>query len=234
MLRLITLCCVLSLCACASNDRTPDEQAIVYAMVKDATLRKISDECSQVSAGLEQTAWRTRHEWWKRNGPLVEAADYGLTYNLISLSGERQETGAVYAMALTFDIVAKADEQTSALLQGNKKEECRNVMESYSSGENDLQANKDFYPLLVNLQRKKAQGGDAALQLKQAEVEKNSAKAYARSNYTVEKLVKRQGCPNAVVKALKADWPLEVYEAKCPDASYMLVRCDWGNCAIQH
>lgn len=234
MIRLITLCCILSLCACASNTRSPDENAIMYAMVKDVTLRKISDECSKLSAGLEQTAWRTRKEWWKRNGPLVEAADYGLTYNLISLTGDRQETGAVYAMGLTFDIVQRADEETAQLLGDDKKEDCRDAMESFSNGDNDLQRNQELYPLLVNLQRQKSDGGENALLLKKAQVEKNSAKAYARSNYAVEKLVKRDGCPNAEVKALKADWPLEIYEAKCPDASYMIVRCEWGNCAVQH
>ncbi len=224
----------LVLVACSGVSRPPQEQAISYALVHDATLRKLADECAKVSISAKQASWRSARSWWKRNGSLVEAADYGLTYNMMSFAGDRQETAARFAMGLTFDIMFEAEQRVAEILSGGDKEDtCMDVMEDYRDGEMDLRDGSQHYPILVDLQRQRdAHGPD--LLLKQAEWSQRSDKKYSRSAYTVERLVKREGCPNATVRTLKADWPMEVFESVCADNSYMLVRCEWGNCQVQN
>lgn len=231
--RSLVIISALLLVACSGVNRSPQEEAINYALVNDATLRQLAEQCSKVSISAKQASWRSARSWWKRNGDLVRAADYGLTYNMMTLTGDRQETGARYAMALTFDIVAEAEQRVEELLDGSDKEEtCIDVMADYRDGEMDLRDGSQFYSMLVDLQGQADAKGDDLL-LKQAEWSRKQGKKYSRSAYTVERLVKREGCPRAKVRTLKADWPMEVFEAVCRDNSYMLVRCEWGNCKVQ-
>lgn len=232
--RLILIVCVFALSACSGVSRTPDEQAISYALVEDVTLRKLTDECSNLSVTAKQAAWRGYRSWWKRNGNLVEAADYGLSYNLVTLTDSRQETGARYAMGLTFDIVAEAEQRVAELFEGmDKTETCLNIMGEYRDGSMDLREDSNLYPILVKLQQQSdAQGED--LYLKMSKIEDKSNKKFSRSAYTVERMVKREGCANPKVRTLKADGPNEVLEATCADKTFMLVRCEWRNCKIQN
>lgn len=232
--RLILIVCVCALSACSGVSRTPDEQAISYALVEDVTLRKLTDECSNLSVTAKQAAWRGYRSWWKRNGNLVEAADYGLSYNLVTLTDSRQETGARYAMGLTFDIVAEAEQRVAELFEGtDKTETCLNIMGEYRDGSMDLREDSNLYPILVKLQQQSdAQGED--LYLKMSKIEDKSHKKFSRSAYTVERMVKREGCANPKVRTLKADGPNEVLEATCADKTFMLVRCEWRNCKIQN
>ncbi|EAT13691.1 hypothetical protein RED65_09874 [Oceanobacter sp. RED65] len=223
----------LSLVACSGPSRTPQEQAISYALIEDVTLRKLQEECTDVSTSAKQSAWRGQRSWWKRNGGLVKAADYGLSYNVVTLTDDRLETGARYAMGLTFDIVHAAEENVKALLAGDDKEKaCMNVMSEYRDGDRDLQQESEHYPVLVKLQQEReAQGDDHYLKI--SRLEKQKGEQYSRSAYTVERLVKRQGCVKPKVRTLKANGPNEVLEATCADDSFMLIRCEWRNCKIQ-
>ncbi len=232
--RIVIGLCLLALAACSGVSRTPQEQAISYALVSDVIVRKLTDECGKVSVTAKQAAWRGYRSWWKRNGNLVEAADYGLSYNLVTLTDDRQETGARYAMGLTFDIVAEAEQRVAELLHnGDKEETCLDVMADYRDGEMDLGEETNLYELLVGLQQEQeTKGTDLALRI--SRIENKKKKKYSRSAYIVEKLVKREGCARPRVRSLKADGPNEILEAVCADKSFMLVRCEWRNCKIQN
>jgi len=216
--------------ACSGTARKPQEQAIFQTLVKDVTFRKLADQCNGVSKKSEQQVWRAQKEWWKRNGDFVEAADYGFSYNLINLTGERQETGARYAMALSYDIVHEAESQAKESTEnGLSEESCIELMSAYREGKMDLSENKDLYALLLNLvQQKKTLGKD--LQLQQSRLEVKKGQKYSRSSITAEKLAKRTVCPEAIIHTLKSNWPLEIFEATCSDNSYVLIECEWGNC----
>lgn len=232
--RLLLSSILILLTACSGVSRTPQEQAISYALVNDVTVRQLTDQCSNVSIAAKQSAWRGYRSWWTRNGNLVEAADYGLSYNLVTLTDDRQETGARLAMGLTFDIVAQAQQQVDKLLSVSDKEEaCIDIMSDYRDGKMDLREDQNLYPLLVNLQQQQQQQGEDLL-LKIATIEDKKDKKYSRSAYVVEKLVKREGCVKPKVRSLKADGPNEVLEATCADNSFLLVRCEWRNCKIQN
>ena len=232
--RLILILSVFNLAACSGVSRTPDEQAISYALVNDVVVRKLTEECSRVSVTAKQAAWRGYRSWWKRNGSLVEAADYGLSYNLVTLTGDRLETGARYAMGLTFDIVAEAEQQVAELLEGGDKEDtCLDIMGNYRDGELDLREDTNLYGLLVNLQQEQELQGDDHL-LKISRIEGKQSKKYSRSAYVVEQLVKREGCVKPRVRSLKSDGPNEILEAVCADKSFLLVRCEWRSCKIQN
>lgn len=232
--RLLLISILVFLTACSGVSRTPQEQAISYALVNDVTVRKLTDACSNVSIAAKQSAWRGYRSWWTRNGNLVEAADYGLSYNLVTLTDDRLETGARLAMGLTFDIVAQAQQQVDKLLSDSDKEEaCIDIMSEYRDGKMDLREDQNLYPLLVNLQQQQQQQGEDLL-LKIATIEDKKDKKYSRSAYVVEKLVKREGCVKPKVRSLKADGPNEVLEATCADNSFLLVRCEWRNCKIQN
>ena len=234
MKQLLIIMMVLGLAACSGVERTPQEQAINYALVNDVTVRKLTDACGKVSVSASQAAWRGYRSWWKRNGNLVEAADYGLSYNLVTLTNDRLETGARYAMGLTFDIVAEAEQRVADLLAGSNKEDaCLEVMSEYRDGSMDLQEDDEMYGLLVKLQHQQENKGQD-LALKISKIEDKKSKKYSRSAYVAERLVKREGCIKPRVRALKADGPHEVLEAVCADKSFMLVRCEWRNCKIQN
>lgn len=232
--KLILALSAMTLVACSGIERTPDEQAIQYALVNDVMVRKMSDECSKVSVVAKQAAWRGYRSWWKRNASLVEAADFGLSYNLVTLTDNRLETGARYAMGLTFDIVADAEQRVAKMLEsGDREATCVDVMGEYQDGSKDLRENEEMYGYLVKIQQRASNEANDHY-LKIAKIESKRGEKYSRSAYVVERLVKRNGCVSPKVRTLKTDGPNEVLEATCADSSFMLVRCEWRNCKIQN
>ena len=224
---------VLLMQGCASTQLSPTGDAVYYALQTDTTLRSWVDACEGVSAKAKQAAYTARQNWWKRNGAFVESADFGLAYDMITVTDERAETGARVAMALTWQVVETAEKEVNDLLDGasDREDLCLRVLSQYNQGERDLRGNDKVYDSLVNLQRRyQSEGTD--LNLKRAAVESKTGKIYGRSFYVVEKMAKRNGCSGAEVQLLKNAWPFEVYDARCPDGSYLLVRCEWGNCLV--
>ena len=221
------------LAACSGPSRKPQDQAIYQALVYDATLRSLAEQCINISDATDQEVWQTQQEWWKRNGTLVEAADYGFSYNLLNLTGDRQSTGARYAMGLSFDVVSDAKTKAAETLKDGKSAlTCEAALAEFKEGNNDLKRDNEFYPLLRDLALEKSNQGEDLL-LKQAELAVQKGKKYSRSSVSAERLAKRTTCPGVVVHTLKSDWPLEIFEAVCPDKTYVLVECSWGTCKIR-
>ncbi|MFC3679648.1 hypothetical protein [Bacterioplanoides pacificum] len=228
----VLLTCI-GLAGCSSNPLSPTGEAIYYALQTDTSLRSWVDACTGVSSEAKQQALMTQKNWWKRNGAFVESADFGLAYDLVTVTDERAETGARLAMALTWQVVETAEQEVQELMQNTSDREqlCRGIMTQYSEGERDLRGNESLYNNLVALQRR-SQSQGKELALKKASVEQRTGRVYGRSFYVVEKMARRQGCPGAEVQLLKNAWPHEVYDARCPDGSYLIARCEWGNCLI--
>ncbi|MAD45206.1 MAG: hypothetical protein CMI02_15270 [Oceanospirillaceae bacterium] len=229
----LLLAALVLLQGCSNNPLSPTGEAVYYALQTDTTLRAWADACADVSAETRQAAYTAEQNWWKRNGAFVESADFGLNYDIITVTDERAETGARMAMALTWQVVETAEAEVNDLLSGasNKEDLCLRVLNQYNDGERDLRGNDKVYNSLVDLQRRSQKQGED-LAIKRAAVEKKTGKVYGRSFYVVEKMAKRNGCPGAEVHLLKNAWPFEVYDAKCPDGSYLLMRCEWGNCLV--
>jgi hypothetical protein len=233
--RLIFSLLALSLLsACASNPQSSSSGAIYYALQADVELRLWAEQCSALSPQLRQEAWKAKTNWWRRNGAFVEGADYGLTREIMVLSGDRDVTGANLALGMTSQIVEESEKEVANILEqsGDQKKLCLTMLGKFNAGDYDLRDNNQFYPTLVNLQRRSEVHG-ASLHEKAAEVALEKQRKFGRSLYVVEKLVKRSSCPGGAVKVIKADWPNEVYDVNCPDDSYVLVRCEWGNCFIK-
>jgi len=229
----LILLAAIGLAGCSSNPLSPTGEAIYYALQTDTSIRSWVDACYDVSSEAKQKALTAKRNWWQRNGAFVESADFGLAYDIIHVTDDRAETGARMAMALTWQVVETAEREVNELMGdvSNKEDLCLRILNQYNEGERDLRGNQELYDSLVKLQRRsQSQGKDLAMQ--RASVEKRTKRIYGRSFYVVEKLAKRHGCPAAEVQLLKNDWPHEVYDARCPDGSYVLARCEWGNCLI--
>lgn len=220
------------LLGCSSSPLSPKGEAVYYALEADTLLRTWEESCKEVDLDIRQKALLTRQNWWDRNGTFVEAADFGLAYDIVKVSDDRAETGARLALAVTWNIVEGADQEVEQKLSsGNAAKTCAEVMDAYNKGQHDLRGNKKHYKQLVELQTlKKAKGND--VKLKQASVERVNQKEYGRSFYVVEKTAARYGCSNAKVQLIKNNWPTELYDVNCPDNSNFFVQCEWGNCRL--
>lgn len=228
--RIILVLISLSLIACSGPQRKPQEQAIYQTLVEDLTFRKLADHCNSVSKATEQHVWRAEKEWRQRNDVFVEAADFGFAYNMINLTGDRQETGARYAMGLSFDVVHDAEQKAQDIIKsGLSHDDCFDLMAEYKDGKKDFSENKERYAMLLNLLQEKKRSGEDTL-LKQAQLEVKKGRSYSRSSITAQKMAARSICPGAKILTLKSKWPLEIFEASCPDKSYVLIECKWGNC----
>ncbi len=230
---LFSLMTLSLLTACSSAPQSSTGQAIYYALQTDVQLRLWSDHCSKIDPQVKQKAWQAQKNWWQRNGAFVEGADYGLTREVMLISGERDVTGANVALGVTTQVVQDAEAEMAGILKesGDQKKLCLNMLAKFNDGEYDLRDNNQFYPTLVDLQRRSQRDGQD-LEEKAAALEIKKQRKFGRSLYVVEKLAKRSGCPGGKVKVIKADWPNEVYDVTCPDNSYVLVRCEWGNCVV--
>jgi hypothetical protein len=196
-------------------------------------LRQVVDHCATVNKNLKNHAWQTQLDWWKRNGSFVEAAEFGFSYNLITLNGNRQSAGSRYAMALAMDVALEAETLANPIVKASDKMlSCEGVLAEYNEGKMDLSKNRDLYKLLLSLDQQKGRQASDLL-IRQAQVVAHSGEKYSRSSITAERLVGRNVCPGPQVNTLKADWPAEIFEATCPDKSVVLVSCEWGNCKIR-
>lgn len=229
---LVLLVASTLLVGCSSNPLSPKGEAVYYALEADTLLRTWEESCKAVDLDVRQKALLARQNWWERNGTFVEAADFGLAYDMIKISDDRAETGARLALAVTWNIVEDAEQQVAKrLATGDAVKTCTAVMQAYNKGQHDLRDNKKHYKQLVELQAlKQVKGSD--LKLKQASVERVNQKEFGRSFYVVEKTAARYGCSNAKVKLIKNNWPTELYDVSCPDNSGFFVQCEWGNCRL--
>jgi hypothetical protein len=221
------------LVGCASTPQSSTGQAVYYALQTDVQLRLWVEHCQGMSGKAKQIAWQAKSNWWRRNGAFVEGADFGLTREIMLVSGDRDVTGANLALGITTQVVEDAEAEMKLLLEGSSNQEklCVNMLSKFNDGDYDLRDNNQFYSTLVDLQRR-AQRDGKDLEEKSAALSVQKQRKFGRSLYVVEKLAKRSGCPGANVKVIKADWPNEVYDVQCPDNSYILVRCEWGNCLL--
>lgn len=234
MTRFLAIVCTLMLVqGCSSKSLSETGEAVYYALQTETSLRYWVNACSNVSTGLRQSALITQRDWWQRNGAFVEGADFGLAYNLIQVTDTRADTGARLAMALTWQVTETAEQEVRAVLDksNNREQICRGILAQYNDGRRDLRGNDALYNTLVDLQRHKQQKG-SDLALKQAAVATATGIHYGRSFYVVERLAARDGCAGAQVQLLKTAWPHEVYDAKCADNQFLIMRCEWGNCMI--
>ena len=228
---LVTLLLVLTACA-SSSGWSPKENAIFYALSHDATMRKVMVHCTTTQPLLKDKAWQAEKNWWKRNGLFIEAADYGFSYNLLTLNGDRQETNARYAMALALEVQKTAESRAKIVTTSTDPANCGKIISEYNEGTRDLNKSSEFHPVLTSLYQSRKNHGDDLL-LRQALVAKKTGKKYSRSSVMVERLVARTICPRAKISTLKSNWPTEIFEASCPDKSYALISCEWGNCKVR-
>lgn len=222
------------LVGCSSVPKqSPTGQAVYFALQTNVQLRLWAEHCENMSGAAKQAAWQAKQNWWRRNGAFVEGADYGLTRDIMQVTGERDVTGANIALGITTQVVEEAEQEVQTLLResGNQQALCLTMLSKFNDGDFDLRDNNQLYPALVDLQRSAQQKGQS-LEEKAASLAIKKERKFGRSLYLVEKIAKRSGCPNASVKVIKSDWPHEVYDVQCPDESYILVRCEWGNCLV--
>jgi hypothetical protein len=221
------------LVGCASTPKSSTGQAVYYALKTDVQLRLWVEQCQGMSGKAKQIALQAKGNWWRRNGAFVEGADFGLTREIMLVSDDRDVSGANLALGITTQVVEDAEAEMKRLLEasGNQEKLCVNMLSKFNEGDFDLRDNNQFYPVLVGLQRRAQQEG-VDLKEKSAALTVKKKRKFGRSLYVVEKLAKRSGCPGANVKVIKVDWPHEVYDVQCPDNSYVLVRCEWGNCLL--
>lgn len=233
--RILLSVLALSLLAGCSTSKSASStnEAVYYALQTDMQLRLWVDHCEGISGRAKQVAWQAKKNWWRRNGAFVEGADYGLTREIMMVSGDRDVTGANLALGITSQVVDQAEKEMQLVLEGSSNQEklCMNMLAKFNDGDYDLRDNNQLYPTLVDLQRREQRNGQN-LEEKAAKLEMAKKRKFGRSLYAVEKLAKRSGCPGAKVQVIKADWPHEVYDVQCPDKSYVLVRCEWGNCLV--
>lgn len=230
---LMTSIALILMVGCASAPKSNTGDAVYHALQTDAQLRFWADRCDGINGKTKQAAWQAKKNWWKRNGAFVEGADYGLTREIMLVSGDRDVTAANIALGVTTQVVEDAEREVEGLLSetGNHEQLCLNVLGKFNDGDYDLRDNNQYYPILVDLQRRSQRNGKQLMD-ERAALELKKKRKFGRSLYVVEKLAKRTGCPNGAVKIIKSDWPHEVYDVQCPDKSYILVRCEWGNCLV--
>lgn len=233
---ILAIVAVFLMQGCAQKPLSPKGEAVFYALQADTMLRTWVSQCRDVSPRARQAGLTARNNWWERNGPFVEGADFGLAYNIVTVTDTRAETGARLAMAMTWEVTERAEETVTKLMEKagddeGREELCIKILGQYNQGKWDLHGSDETYNELVTLQRRSVNDAEK-LDLRRGMVELKTQRQFGRSLYVVEKLSKRQGCPNAEVQLLKGEWPYEIYDVACPDESHLLMRCEWGNCLV--
>ena len=141
---------LLFLVGCAAPKSSTSE-AVYYALQTDVQLRLWVEHCEGINGKVKQVAWQAKKNWWRRNGAFVEGADYGLTREIMLVSGDRDVTGANVAMGLTSQVVNEAEKEMQAILDGssNQQKLCLNMLGKFNDGAYDLRDNNKYYQTLV-------------------------------------------------------------------------------------
>ena len=224
LIPLLLLPIVLAACSSAPIG----DVAINHALQEEATLREVADQCKDLGGAVRTSAFQARKDWWKRNGAIVRAADNGFLHNIDASFGERDQSSALTAITVTYQLTENAAVEANGILSsGNPEKGCLKILEEYESGVRDLNNDKKMREAYVNLQNQ-AKADFAQLKKAKGKVAKN--RKYGRSLFVVENKLKQQGCTQPNISLLRNSWPLEVYDAQCADKSYFLVRCQWGKC----
>jgi len=218
---------------CAQSPLSPKGEAVFYALQADTMMNTWRYECAEVSSKANYVSQVARNEWWNRNGSLVEGADFGLAYNLVTVTDTRVDTGARVAMGLTFEVQERAQTLVREKLKkaSDKEALCVEVLSDYRSGKWDLNGSEEIRGALERMKLESVAEW-SEYNVRRGIVEKASGKRYGRSLYVVEKLAVQEDCDKASVSLLKGEWPYEFYDANCPDKAMSLVRCEWGRCAF--
>lgn len=222
---------VLILAGCASLP-TPRSEAIHYALTTDATLRELANECARMSPELRTLAVQAQRDWWRRNGNIVAAADYGLLQlNWDDARQPVEDQRAYLSMQILEMVQDNADTQVAEWTEGKKAgEECEDQLVRYRDGKADLSREKKYFETLVALQNEKER---LTTDVDQARVINAHYRKYGRSLFVVEQKVQVLGCDRPQISMLRNAWPLEVYDAVCSDQSYLLIQCEWGRCDVR-
>ena len=219
------------LAGCASLP-TPRSEAIHYALVKDATLRELANECARMGPELRSLAVQAQRDWWRRNGNVVAAADYGLLQLNWDDAREPLEDQRAYLSMQVLEMVHnQADTRVAEWTKGkDASDECEDQLVRFRDGKEDLSREKKYFETLVALQNEKEQLDS---NVDQARVINSRYRKYGRSLFVVEQKVQAQGCDRPQISMLRNAWPLEVYDAVCSDSTYILVQCEWGRCDVR-
>lgn len=215
------------LSACGATLTKSD--AIETALKEEAFLRELAATCQGVSPDARVAAYKAQQNWWKRNGTIVEASDSVMVNDVDFAFGERDKPAAKALIQVTGNVRDNAESSVKALMTSDNERTCLKELEKYQSGEKDLSNDKQMAQLFVDIQNK-ADADYTALKSVKKSVSKD--RSYGRSLFVVENKLSQKGCQGPKVALLRSAWPLEVYDAQCPDKTYYLVRCQWGKCKV--
>jgi len=216
---------------CAQTQLSPKGDAIFYALQADTMMNTWRYECAEVSSRANYTAQAARTDWWRRNGELVKGADFGLAYNMVTVTDTRQDTGARVAMALTWEVQERAQALVTEKLNkaSDKEALCLEILGEYRQGDWDIKGSEEMRQALMSM-KEDAKTSEDVLALRRGMIEKATGKRYGRSLYVVEKHAEQNGCSKDDISLVKGEWPFEVYNLNCPDTPLSLMRCEWGRC----
>lgn len=228
------LICGLLVASCSQSPVIPlsEKNSVIYdALYADALMNTWRYQCSEVSTRTHYAAREARAAWWQRNGEYIKSADFGLSYNIVTVTDDRIETGARLAMAMMWDIRTRSSKAVSDSLanKSNKETICLNTLEEYKKGKKDISANPQMSALLSDLKRY-SQENQQDMDLRRAKISVNKTDQYGRSFYVAEKFAQDLGCSAPSVRLVKGEWPNEVYDLECTDRPFVLLRCEWGSC----
>lgn len=216
------------LSGCSSVSLSPTGLAVYDTLQQDAVMRAWVRACQSVSLRTRKESKEARTSWWQRNQEAVSSADFGLSYDLLTIGDDRLESGARLAMGMTWDIVKHAEQEVAGLSDASEPEKlCTENLTAYINGERDIEMSDELQDLQL---RKQVQKDDVDLQ--RARIEKKRKVQYGRSYFAVEKMALKSPCFSRKVSLLGARWPIEVYDAHCKDDRYALYRCEWGSCVL--
>lgn len=230
---IVILIAVAFMGGCAQAPQlSPKGDAIFYALQADTMMNTWRYECAQVSSRANYLAESARTDWWRRNGKLVEGADFGLAYNMVSVTDTRQDTGARLAMALTWEVQERAAALVTKKLESSDDKDalCTQILSDYRNGGWDIKGSEAIQAALKSMQKQSLKQRDD-YDLKRGRIEAATNKRYGRSLYVVEQFAEQEGCEKSSVQLLKGEWPYEIYDVVCDAKPFMLMRCEWGRCA---